>query len=512
MNSFSPIPPSDSFYFKLENLYNDNPMARETLLANLDRSEYPALPMTPNFGLDGAIDLMRSGLRSESALLPLLQLVEQSGKCSPPMKRRKLSPGVSFRPAPLPLTLQQAVSTFSINDAANYSAPRGQTSAVNALRRMEGLLMDDPDAYPPDGIFITEGGGTNGIYTAMRYIAKRFAGGEILALGPSYFQFFENAVDGNNPARSLLSGSVTNSAVGTVRFLPSVTEIEAGITECTQVLVITQPNNPTGEYYSDDELKDIINLAIERDIYILEDGAFEELVFPAEKASFKSVSQVANEMGVLDRVICNVKSYSKGKNLPGLRLGYLASANRDFIQFMSRDLWLQRDCPGKLKSGTICLDSILRSVELALLRGAPTIESAIEAVRELFDFGSCDVPINPDVAKTYLIQRQTDMNVYKGNFDYLLNQYLGGAGPFRAVSQTRGAYNTFLRLDSPSSSSQFEIAQRLFTEQGLETQWGPSFDNNDARWESEYGLWLRVTCSTSVPYLRDSIERLTLTI
>ena len=505
------------FYPVLEGIYNNNPMLRNIVEQKCE-TKFKKMPMVNKVADDTLIQQMLQYLdQFAPEFLPVFEYYKKSLPVNTgEMLRRKLSPGISLRLAPLPLLLQKAIDQFNLSYAANYAAPNGQTAAVYSLRILEGLLVgDDPFIYPPNGIYITEGGATNGIYTAFEYIRRKFPGSEILICGPGYFQFFENAKY-DLKAKVLINPDAQND--GEVKFLPSPKQIEKSVFQygdgkfyvggTTKALIITQPNNPTGEFYCKKDLEEIVQIAIDNNLMIIDDAAFEELVFPSERDSFCSVSKVAYDMGALDRVI-TIKSFSKGKNLPGERLGYLASANNEFIEFLENSMLKQRDCPSNMNTGMICLDSTLRYVEMQMQKGV-SMENAFNNASMYFNtiIRAIALPINYQLCEIYMKQRELDMTNYIDSFEYIKN-LISNSDQIIGLTRSRSAYNTFVKLkELPNNLSIFEYAINLFSEFGLETQWGPNFFNDANGWKNLYGNWMRITFSSDKEYLQDSLDRI----
>jgi aminotransferase len=101
-------------------------------------------------------------------------------------------------------------------------------------------------------------------------------------------------------------------------FAPSIEAVAAAITPRTRVLVLVNPNNPTGALYPDETIRELTELAIERDLWILSDQTYHDVHF----ADSPPLSPAA-VVGASDRVI-TVCSFSKSLGLAGWRLGFLA--------------------------------------------------------------------------------------------------------------------------------------------------------------------------------------------
>lgn len=104
-------------------------------------------------------------------------------------------------------------------------------------------------------------------------------------------------------------------------------ELERFITPRTRLLVLNTPNNPTGYALSADERQRICELARRHGLRILADEVYRGLEAPdAVPPAFCDSYERAFSVGVL----------SKAYGLPGLRVGWIASQERDAIGALSR--------------------------------------------------------------------------------------------------------------------------------------------------------------------------------
>ncbi len=94
-----------------------------------------------------------------------------------------------------------------------------------------------------------------------------------------------------------------------------------------KLLIINYPNNPTGSSYGYDELKEIVDICLENNLYILSDEIYDRITFEKHVTmlSFKDIR---------DRLIV-VNGFSKTYSMTGFRLGY-AIANEKIIDEMSK--------------------------------------------------------------------------------------------------------------------------------------------------------------------------------
>jgi len=104
-------------------------------------------------------------------------------------------------------------------------------------------------------------------------------------------------------------------------YVPEIEELQRIITNRTKLIIISHPNNPTGSMITLDLFKKILDLAEDRNIYLLSDEIYRELCFteplpPAASLSSKAIS---------------TSSVSKLYGLPGVRIGWLV-ADKSIVQ------------------------------------------------------------------------------------------------------------------------------------------------------------------------------------
>jgi aspartate/methionine/tyrosine aminotransferase len=100
-------------------------------------------------------------------------------------------------------------------------------------------------------------------------------------------------------------------------FRPDMNKLRSLIRPNTRLISITTPHNPTGVLLTEEELKEIISISEEHQIWLLVDETYRDL-------SFGRKLPVA--AGLSERVI-SVSSLSKAYGLPGIRLGWLITRN-----------------------------------------------------------------------------------------------------------------------------------------------------------------------------------------
>jgi aspartate aminotransferase len=107
--------------------------------------------------------------------------------------------------------------------------------------------------------------------------------------------------------------------------LPGRSEIESLITEKTKGIMLSNPGNPAGVVYSQEEVRLLADIARDRDIFIIADEVYREFCYDG-----KSATSFGTMTDILDRVIL-VDSVSKRFSACGARIGSLTSKNRDVM-------------------------------------------------------------------------------------------------------------------------------------------------------------------------------------
>jgi aspartate aminotransferase len=98
-------------------------------------------------------------------------------------------------------------------------------------------------------------------------------------------------------------------------------EIEAlkqRISAKTKLLILNSPQNPTGGMLSEDDLKEIANLAKKHDFWIFSDEVYSQIVYEDEFRSIASIGDMYERT-----IICD--GLSKSYAMPGWRMGFAAN-------------------------------------------------------------------------------------------------------------------------------------------------------------------------------------------
>lgn len=99
-------------------------------------------------------------------------------------------------------------------------------------------------------------------------------------------------------------------------FMYDVEDLRAAITPKTKMILINSPSNPTGGVASAENLRQIADLVKEKDLYVLTDEIYHELLWSDEP-----YTSIASFPGMKERTLV-VDGFSKKYAMTGFRLGY----------------------------------------------------------------------------------------------------------------------------------------------------------------------------------------------
>jgi aspartate/methionine/tyrosine aminotransferase len=100
-------------------------------------------------------------------------------------------------------------------------------------------------------------------------------------------------------------------------FRMQASDVRAAITDKTRLLIINSPNNPTGAVMTRQELKEIYDLCVEKDIYLYSDEIYSRMIY--DDYDFSSPAQYDQ---CKSHVILS-NGFSKAFAMTGWRLGAL---------------------------------------------------------------------------------------------------------------------------------------------------------------------------------------------
>ena len=173
--------------------------------------------------------------------------------------------------------------------------------------------------YTPDQIVISNGGkhSLTNIFTALLN-----PGDEVIIPAPYWLSYPEIV--------KLASGvPVIVTTTKEQGYKLTAEDLEKAITDKTKALVLNTPNNPTGMLYTEEELRAIAKVVVEKDIYVVADEMYENLVYGEQK----HISIASFGKDIYDRTI-TCSGLAKSYAMTGWRIGYTGSS-KEIAKMMS---------------------------------------------------------------------------------------------------------------------------------------------------------------------------------
>lgn len=198
-----------------------------------------------------------------------------------------------------------------------YGAIRGAEDLRNNLARLYSAKVTTP--LSPDNILTTPGAIQANYLTSYALVGK---GDHVICQYPTYQSLYE-------VPKSLGAEVDLWKAQPEKNWIPDLEELKALIKSNTKLIVINNPNNPTGAVLGKSFLERLVEIAKEKDITILADEVYRPI--------FHSVSPIDKDfppsllsMGYKNVVVTG--SMSKAYSLAGIRVGWIASRNSEVIE------------------------------------------------------------------------------------------------------------------------------------------------------------------------------------
>lgn len=198
------------------------------------------------------------------------------------------------------------------NGFTGYSTPQG------LIELREAIAMDFKKRYNAnynsDEIIIFPGAKA-AIFGALASILK--PNDEVIILSPYYVSY---------PAIIKLAeydAKIIDIPVNNDFSIP-IDKIKHSINENTKCIILNYPNNPTGSLISKEEIKEINEIVVKHNLYLLSDEIYDQMTFEGEFTSFSSYEEIKDNLILIN-------GYSKTYSMTGFRVGYIL-ASKEVIE------------------------------------------------------------------------------------------------------------------------------------------------------------------------------------
>ena len=192
--------------------------------------------------------------------------------------------------------------------------PELREAVADKFKRDNGL------DYAPSQVIVSCGA-KHTIYNILQAICD--PGDEVIFAAPYWVSY---------PEQVKLAGAIPRviDTTPAQNFCMTPAQIEAAITPKTKAVLINSPSNPTGTTYDVETLKQIAEIIVKHQVYLISDEIYEALLY--DGATHVSPASFNDETKAITFVVNGV---SKAYSMTGWRIGYTAGPE-DAIQAMSR--------------------------------------------------------------------------------------------------------------------------------------------------------------------------------
>ena len=216
---------------------------------------------------------------------------------------------------------------WHIRDEGIYSLEKGRTfytsnAGLKELREeiVRYLERRIHVSYDPLREVLITVGGSEGIDMAFRAMLN--PGDEVLIPAPYWLSYPDMVERAGGVPVTVHAGPERNFKVTPLM-------LEEKTTDKTRLLVLNSPSNPTGAVYSDREFMQIMRWALARNIFVLSDEIYDQLVFPPAK-----MTSAITWFEHCPELVAVLNGLSKSYAMTGWRVGFLA-AHPDLVKKIS---------------------------------------------------------------------------------------------------------------------------------------------------------------------------------
>ena len=202
-----------------------------------------------------------------------------------------------------PEEIQQDV-ILNLPNSSGYSDSKGMFAARKAImhycqgKSIKGVGLDD--------IYIGNGA-SELIVMAMQGLLN--TGDEVLVPAPDYPLWTAAVTLAGGTPRHYICDEANE-------WMPDLADMRSKITPNTRAIVVINPNNPTGALYSDEMLKEIIQIAREHQLIIFADEIYDKMLY--DGATHTSMASLADDV-----LFVTMNGLSKNYRACGYRAGWM---------------------------------------------------------------------------------------------------------------------------------------------------------------------------------------------
>ena len=208
-----------------------------------------------------------------------------------------------------PQHIKDAAAKALADGKTKYGAVAGEAALKEAIAKK--LKNDNQLEYTTNNIIVTNGG-KHSLFNLMLALIE--PGDEVIIPAPYWLSYPEMV--------KLAQGTpviVETTAETDYKITPE--QLTQAITPKTKLFVLNSPSNPTGTVYTQEELKALAEIIVDRNLWVVSDEIYEKILY--DGAQHISIGSLGKD--IFERTIIS-NGFAKSYSMTGWRIGYLAGS------------------------------------------------------------------------------------------------------------------------------------------------------------------------------------------
>ncbi len=262
---------------------------------------------------------------------------------------------------PIAPEIRKGMQEYLEEGVLSYGPAEGLPSFRNAVSTM--MNEHRGIACTPELVLAADSA-ASAMFVTAKYVLR--PGDESIVFDPVDFLFQASA--------EAAGGKALLSPIDTKTGAIDIEGVRSMITPRTKMLGLCNPHNPLGLVISESDLRALGEIAVEHDLWIMNDEIWSDIVF--EPRRFVSIASLSPEIAA--RTI-TVYGFSKNFGLSGLRIGCLVAPTPEVFEGL-----IETSTARTTAWGAATLSQV--GAELALERGRPFLEAFIRHLTRVRDY------------------------------------------------------------------------------------------------------------------------------
>lgn len=198
-------------------------------------------------------------------------------------------------------------------------------------------------------------GAQNALFAAAQCVLEH--GDEVILIEPYYTTYLATFTASGATLVSVPARPENN-------FQIDPDEVLAAITQRTRAIVLNSPNNPVGAVYTREQFKPLVDACVEKDIWLISDEVYQEMLLPHEHTSPASLAGA-------DQVCITVSSLSKSHRMTGWRVGWVVGPKQLMNNLYNLSACMAYGLPGFImdaavtafQTGSVTADKVRKNMD-----------------------------------------------------------------------------------------------------------------------------------------------------